>query len=294
MSARAVNASFRAVIVDDEPAGRDAVRMFLEETPNIEIVGEATNGRDAIRLVRAEEPDLLFLDIQMPDQDGFAVIEALGDQVPAGVVLVTAYGEYAQRAFEVHAVDYVVKPFGRPRFGAAIGRALHRLEADRALGMRETLSSLVESLRLDRTDQPGPGAFSVDAVSGASPDRIGVRIGHRTVLISVPKIDWVEADGDLVRVHVGDEVHLLSSRMREIESSLPAPPFFRIHRSSIVNLTRLKELQREGDGGGAVALSNGVRLRVARGRWTALERALGLSGLPRRDLAAGTSDPSSP
>jgi two-component system LytT family response regulator len=118
---------YSAVIVDDEPAGREAVAALLAGEPRIEVVAEATNGRDAVDIVRAAKPDLVFLDIQMPDRDGFGVIDALGDDVPRGIVFVTAHDEHALRAFEVHALDYVLKPFGRPRFRAAVQRAIRRL-----------------------------------------------------------------------------------------------------------------------------------------------------------------------
>ena len=297
---------FRAVVVDDEPAARDAVTTFLAELPAVEVVGEASEGGSAIALVRKTRPDLLFLDIRMPDRDGFAVLEALGDDVPPGVVLVTAHGEYAQRAFDVHAVDYVTKPFGRPRFMAAVERALHRLAAEEALDMSRTLRSLVESLRLDgegidswagvvTTPRPGPRSDPADPrASGPSgpsagpsasstdaspaPTRIGVRLGSRTTLVEVDDIDWIEADGDLVRLHAGERVHLLESRMRDLETALGPAGFLRIHRSSIVNLGRVDVLHRDPDGGGSVGLATGVRLRVARSRWETLVEALGLRG----------------
>lgn len=286
MSTRDAARRFRAVVVDDEPAARAAVTTFLGELPQVEVVGEAADGGGALALVRRTRPDLLFLDIRMPDRDGFAVLEALGDAVPAGVVLVTAHGDYAQRAFDVHAVDYVTKPFGRPRFMAAVERALHRLAAEEALDVRRTLGSLMESLRLDgESDEhvgARPSAIGLDAEAeergrrDASPPRIGVRLGSRTILVDVPSIDWIEADGDLVRLHVGDRVHLLQSRMRDLDDMLAPYDFFRIHRSVIVNLTGVEVLHRDPDGGGSVRISTGVRLRVARSRWEALETALGL------------------
>jgi len=267
--------SFTAVIVDDEPAAREVVRTFLDAVPSVEVVGEATNGAEAVRRVRDASPDLLFLDIQMPDRDGFAVLEELGEAVPRGVILVTAHGEYAQRAFEVHAVDYVTKPFGKPRFMAAVDRALHRLAAEEALDMSTTLRSLVESVRLDEQGGEDVAEAAVTDPVSATPARIGVRLGNRTTLVDIADIDWIEADGDLVRLHVGDRVHLLQSRMRDLERMFGAG-FGRIHRSIIVNLDRVHFLHREPDGSGSVGLSTGVQLRVARGRWEELEKTLGL------------------
>jgi two-component system LytT family response regulator len=266
----------RAVIVDDEPAARFFNDTATTEIYTVDVVGEASNGREALTVIREQAPDLLFLDVQMPDQDGFSVLQALGAHVPRGVVLVTAHDEYAQRAFEVHAVDYVLKPFGRPRFMAAVERALRRLEAEDALGIRETLESLVKSMRVEASE----GATLLTSKdSGGDPanrTRIGVRIGSRTTLVDVVDIDWLEADRDFVKLHVGGRVHLVAGRMRDFESMLDGGRFHRIHRSVIVNLARVRELDRERDGGGLVVLSTGVQLRVARSRWDEFERALGL------------------
>jgi two-component system LytT family response regulator len=264
----------RAVVVDDEPAARGAVTTLLAEHPSVRVVGEATNGRDAVHLVRDLRPDLLFLDIQMPDQDGFGVLETLGSDVPAGVVFVTAHDEHAIRAFEMHALDYVLKPFGRPRFAAAVNRALERLHALDALTMQRTLASMSEDRRANRAP---PGELSMEEPGRRAPlQRIGVRIGARVVVIDVATIDWLEADGDYARIHVGKQVHLVSQRMNALERLLEGDAFARIHRSVIVNVSRVRELVRDADGGGAIVLHDGVRLRVARGRWEALQRVLGL------------------
>ena len=264
----------RAVVVDDEPAGRDAVLTLLAEHPSVQVVGEATNGRDAVDLVRHLRPDLLFLDIQMPDQDGFGVLASLGDDVPAGVVFVTAHDEHAIRAFEMHALDYILKPFGRPRFAAAVSRALERLHALDALTMQRTLASMSE----DRRSIGAPaGELSIDENGKPAPvQRIGVRTGAKVVVVDVETIDWVEADGDYARIHVGRQAHLVSQRMHALERLLEGDAFVRVHRSLIVNVKRVRELIRDADGGGAIVLHDGVRLRVSRGRWEALERALGL------------------
>jgi two-component system LytT family response regulator len=272
---RGTGPPYRAVVVDDEPAAREAVRTFLAGLPAVEVVGEAATAEQAVETVRAQSPDLLFLDVQMPDRDGFAVLAELGSDVPAGVVLVTAHDEYAQRAFEVHAVDYVMKPFGRPRFLEAAERALRRLEAEEALSMRETLRSLVRSVRGESDATAAVLETSAERTS-ATRARLGVRVGSRTTLVELGEIDWIEADRDLVRVHVGDRVHLVSGRMRDFEEVLDPKRFLRVHRSAIVNLDRVTVLDRDRDGGGSVVLTSGLQLRVARGRWDDLERALGL------------------
>lgn len=263
---------FRALVVDDEPAAREAVVALLADFPAIEVAGEAGSGDAAVETARRLRPDLLFLDVQMPGRDGFGVLEALGADVPRAVVFVTAFDEHALRAFEVHALDYVVKPFGRPRFATAVERALARLVADEALSLRRTLA--VASL------SSGPaapeGELAPPAAGAALATRLALRLGSRTVLLPVEELDWVEADGDYVRLHAGEAAHFVAGRLSALEERLDPARFLRIHRSLIVRLDRVRELRRDPDGGGSVALHDGVQLRVARGRWEALEQALRL------------------
>ena len=271
----------RAAVVDDEPMARDVVVSLLRDLPMVQVIGQAGNGRDAVALVRRERPDLLFLDIQMPDQDGFAVLDALGDEVPRGVVFVTAHDEHAVRAFEVHALDYVLKPFGKPRFFAAVSRALARLTSPDASSMHPTLESIAGDRRTGT--ESGTLLFEEDRPNEHEPPRtsprpqarrLGVRTGSRTAVVEVESVDWVEASGDYARIHVGKQTHLVTQRMHELERLFDAKDFLRIHRSVIVNVNRIRELHRDADGGGTIVLHDGVRLRVARGRWGALERSL--------------------
>jgi two-component system LytT family response regulator len=267
----------RAVIVDDEPAAREVVLTLLEEHASIEVVGEATNGCEAVGLLRDTHPDLVFLDVQMPDQDGFGVLQALGESVPRGVVFVTAHDEHALRAFDVHALDYILKPFGRPRFNAAVTRALERLSALDALTMQRTLASMADDRR---TAGETGGELSIPTPTRAGPPRrLGVRTGTKVVLVDVDAVDWVEASGDYARIHAGAQSYLVSQRMHVLERALESGDFIRIHRSLIVNLKRVRELQRDSDGGGAIVLQTGVRLRVARGRWEALQVGLAVAEL---------------
>jgi len=268
----------RAVVVDDEPTAREVVLTLLTEHPTVQVVGEATNGKEAVQLVRRLKPDLLFLDIQMPDQDGFRVLETLGDDVPRGIVFVTAHDEHAIRAFDVHALDYVLKPFGRPRFRAAVTRALDGLRAMDALTMQRTLASIAADRTLDA--KPAGELSITEPADGAGkprttpPRRIGVRNGAKITIVDVDAIDWVEASGDYARIHAGKHTYLVSQRMHALERLLEAREFVRVHRSLIVNVKRVRELHRDPDGGGTMVLTDGVRLRVARGRWEAMERAL--------------------
>jgi two-component system LytT family response regulator len=265
-----MSSRIRAVIVDDEPAARDVVRTMLGSYDAIDVVGEAGNGFDAVRIVQSERPDLLFLDVQMPDRDGFGVLDALGDDVPRAVVFVTAHDAHAIRAFEVHALDYVLKPFGRPRFDAAVERAVERLRGMDALRLARTLESMAE----DRRTASAPRG----EVALAN-QRIGVRLGPKLTVVDIASIDWVEADGDYARIHAGRASHLVSQRMHALERHLEPFGFVRVHRSLIVNRERVHEMHREADGSGVLVLTTGVRLRVARGRWDALERALGVEQL---------------
>jgi two-component system LytT family response regulator len=267
--------SIRVVVVDDEPAARDVVTTLLGELAGIEVVGEASNGRDAVQLIRDLRPDLVFLDVQMPDADGFGVLEALGDDVPRGVVFVTAHDEHAVRAFEVHALDYLLKPFGRPRFRAAVQRALERLEAIDALTLSRTLSSMAGDRRAGNAPV-GEMQLTEAGAGDQLPQRIGVRTGARVIVVEVSSIDWVEASGDYARVHAATGTHLVTQRLHALERLLAAGGFVRIHRSLIVNVKRVRELHRESDGGGAIVLKNGIRLRVSRGRWEALQAALSM------------------
>jgi two-component system LytT family response regulator len=258
----------RAVVADDEPMARDAVRTLLADQPAVEVVGEASSGDETVAAVRRLRPDLLFLDVQMPGGDGFAALDALGAEVPRGVVFVTAFDEHALRAFEVHALDYVVKPFGKPRFDAAVARAVARLRAEDALSLRHTLEALLAGQATQDAGTLAPGP--------ARPENLAVRVGTRTLLVPVADVDWIESDGDYARIHAAGKVHLVSARMHALEDLLDPRRFLRVHRSVIVALARVAELQRDEDGGGAVVLRSGVRLRVARGRWDELERALAI------------------
>jgi two-component system, LytTR family, response regulator len=260
---------FRAVVADDEPAARGAVVTLLRDAVSVDVVGEAASGEETVAVVRRLHPDLLFLDIQMPGGDGFRVLESLGADVPRGVVFVTAFDEHAVRAFEVHALDYLVKPFGKPRFDAAVARAVRRLEADAALDLRGTLEALLAGRRGDLES-----AGTLAPEGPPRPERLAVRVGSRVVLVPVSDVEWIESEGDYARIHAAGRSHLVSTRLHVLEGRLDSRRFLRVHRSVIVSLARVSELHRDDDGGGTAVLRSGVRLRVSRGRWDDLERAL--------------------
>lgn len=233
----------RTVVVDDEPVARGHLRALLEDRGDVEVVDECGDGRTAIERIRALKPDLVLLDVQMPELDGLGVVRAIGpDRMPA-VVFVTAHDQHAVEAFEVHALDYVLKPVNRARFNDAI---------DRAIGM----------IRSGAPVRHGrPLAEAVERLSPAETDRIAIRSGDRVLYLRVGDIDWIEAADDLVRVHVGKVVHEHRSTMSQIEQRLPVNRFLRIHRSTIVNLDRVREFQPWFQGDWILVLADGTRLQ---------------------------------
>lgn len=241
----------RALIVDDEPLARERLRTLLKADPEVEIAAECADGRKAIAAIHKHAPDLVFLDVQMPEVDGFAVIEAVGPARMPAVIFVTAYDKYALRAFEVHALDYLLKPFDRERFTRALERAKTRLQHDAAgrsgeLGPR--LLALLEALK-----------------AGARPvERLVIKSGGRVIFLRAEEIDWIEAAGNYVRLHAGREAHLLRETMSALEARLDAGRFRRIHRSTMVQLDRIKEMQPDFHGDYQVLLRDGTRLTLSR------------------------------
>ncbi len=241
--------TIRVLIVDDEPLARQRLRALLRGRDEIEIVGECADGDSAVAAVRDVAPDLLFLDVQMPGLDGFGVLERVGaDQAPA-VIFVTAYDQYAIRAFEVHALDYLLKPFDRDRFEKALQRALAHLQPGANGDTSPKLHSLLEEVHAGR--KPA--------------ERLVIKSGGRVFFLRVDEIDWIEAAGNYLRVHVGKERHLLRETMNHIENRLDAAKFLRIHRSTIVNVDRIKELQPWFHGDYVVVLRDGTQLALSRG-----------------------------
>jgi two-component system LytT family response regulator len=261
----------RALIVDDEPLARDGIRIRLEREADFEVLGECGNGADAAEAILELEPDLVFLDVQMPEVSGFGVLEALaGERLPF-VVFVTAFDQYAIRAFEVHALDYLLKPFDDERFADTLRRVRARIAESRAGGFGRQLASLVEQLR-------GDGA----PVSPAAPpsggrryaDRLVIRDAARIRWVRVDELDWIEAEGDYMRLHSAGKSHLVRKTMAELERALDPGRFLRIHRSTIVNLDRVREMQPFFHGEYAVILHDGTRLKLSRGYRPRLQAVL--------------------
>ena len=249
----------KVLVADDEPLARERLAGLLSQEADIEVVGQARDGEEAVTAIHDDSPDLVFLDVQMPQMSGFDVIEAVGsDRMPL-VVFVTAYDQHALKAFQVRALDYLLKPFDRERFKDALGRARKQLERDENGDLGRRLLALVKDLR---RDQP-------------KSDRLVVKSGGRLFYLRTDEIDWVEAAGNYVRLHVGPGSHLLRETMNAIEGRLDPEKFFRIHRSRIVNMERIQELQPWLNGEYAVLLRTGTRLTLSRGYREKLQDRLG-------------------
>jgi two-component system LytT family response regulator len=238
----------RTLIIDDEPLARQRVRGLLEAEPGVELAGECADGVEAIDAIKSLRPDLVFLDVQMPEVDGFAVLEALEPEEVPLVVFVTAFDEHAVRAFEVHALDYLLKPFEDERFRDALGRARSRQgRTERDEAVRRVLGMLREA------NGGGDGIRRIMIKSG----------GHITFLRTA-EVEWVEAQGDYVSLHSQGKRHLVRENIGDMERQLSQNAFVRIHRSTIVNVARIKELQPLFHGDYAVVLLDGTRLTMSR------------------------------
>jgi len=243
--------TIKTLIVDDEPLARERIRTILGNYPEFTITGECSDGFEAIRRITNDKPDLLFLDVQMPEMDGISVLKALKpDQIPV-TIFITAYEDYALQAFEVHAADYLLKPFDKVRFIKAIEWAKEQISP----------KSMHSSKQTDNTTDHNDD----DSKHGSQMNRIMIKSNGRVNLIKVSDIDWIEASGNYLRLHVGDKVHLIRETMAKMEDKLNDEQFMRIHRSTIVNIDRIKELQPWFHGEYEVHLHNGTRLTMSRG-----------------------------
>lgn len=281
----------RVLIVDDEALARQRVRRLLQNEADVEVVGEAETGREAVAMIRELQPDLVCLDVQMPGLDGFGVLEELdGGPVPM-VLFITAYDEHAQRAFDVHAVDYVLKPVDADRFRAAFDKArkqrANAVAAERLGELLETVRRLADggassagAADLAAGLAQGHSAGSVAAVPGAGNGRYASRIlvkqDGRMFFVKTTEIDWIEADRNYVRLHVGKTAHTIRERISHLEETLDPRLFARIHRSTIVNLNRVREMQQWFSGDYVVILEDGTRLRLSRHYRDRVEKQVGV------------------
>jgi two-component system LytT family response regulator len=239
--------NIRALIVDDEPLAREWVRSAIAEDPELEVLGECGNGFEAAETIRRLKPDLVFLDVQMPGLDGFGVLEALSPEEIPAVVFVTAFDQYAVRAFEAQAVDYLMKPFSKERVEEAVRRVRELVKGRSLDDFRESISRLVEKIRRDRS----------------FPEWVLLKAEGKNVFVKVRDIDWIESSRNNVRIHVGPTIYLLHETTSAIASRLDPRKFLRIHRSSIVNIERIKELHPWFNGDYAVVLRDGTQLTLS-------------------------------
>jgi two-component system, LytTR family, response regulator len=238
----------RALIIDDEPLARAGLRRLLEGDTEVEILGECGDGLEAAEQIRRLHPDLIFLDIQMPELDGFGVLDSLTpDELPL-VIFVTAYDQHALRAFQVHALDYLLKPFEEERFHEALDRAKAHLHQKNGSQITRRILEMLDGNREERQ----------------SPGRIMVRNAGRITFVRVEEVDWIEAQGDYVCLHCQGKKHLVREKISDMETQLAADRFLRIHRSTIVSIPRIKEMQPLFHGEYAVVLHDGTRLTMSR------------------------------
>ena len=248
--------TLRVLIVDDEPLARERIRELLRASDGIEVVGECADGESAVAAVEVQSPDLIFLDIQMPALDGFDVLEALGAGRLPGIIFVTAFDEYAVRAFETGALDYLLKPVTAERFQAALERASARL-THRGAADDSALRALLAQLQADR------GYVT----------RFVARDGTRITFVNVTDVDWIDAAGNYARLHAGSRIHLLRETLKSLESRLDPAEFVRVHRSAIVRLERIGSLEPYFHGEYVVTLRDGTKLTASRS-YSARLRAL--------------------
>ncbi len=238
----------RVLIVDDEPLARAHLRELLAEAGGVEVIGECSDGREAVRRILAEAPDLVLLDVQIPELDGFGVVREVGAERMPMVIFVTAYDEYALQAFDVSALAYLLKPVSRERFSIALERARNLMRAGSASETASRLGKLLERISEARSQS----------------DRLSLKVDGRVLFVGMDEIDWLEADDNHVKVHVGQRTHQVRSTMSSFEQRLPSGKFLRIHRSTMVNVRRIVEVQPWFAGDYVFILVGGARLTSGR------------------------------
>lgn len=262
------------LIVEDEPLARSGLRKLCEKDPEVEVLGECADGRSAVAAIEQIEPDLLLLDIQMPGMNGFEVLHAVGPHRVPHTIFVTAHDEFALRAFEVHAVDFLLKPFSDRRFMDAIASAKRAIRVADIVDQRTRLLELLDAVGHDA--HPGSGADHGTNGSTSPPlSRIAVKEKGSVFLVNAGDIEWIEAADYYAKLHVLDRDYLIRKSMKSLQAGLDANRFFRVSRSAIVNLDRIREIQPLGRGAQVVILKSGTRVTLSRSRREALSRVLG-------------------
>jgi two-component system LytT family response regulator len=242
------NAPIRALIADDEALARKFIRRMLKDDHDVEIVGECSNGKETAAMIRKQNPDVVFLDVQMPEMDGFAVLESIGTERLPEIIFATAYEQYAIRAFELHALDYLLKPFDQARFKDAMKHAKERFRSDRRDEARMQITALLDSIKSKRQYL----------------DRLMIKAAGRITFLSIDEINWIEADDKYVHLHTGKITPMVRQTLSAMETQLDPKKFRRVHRSAIVNIGRIKELQPLFSGEHSILLEDGTRLTLSR------------------------------
>lgn len=256
-----MNRKIRALIVDDELLAHKALRSMLKDDPEMEVIAECRNGREAVQIIREQSPDLVFLDIQMPEMDGFQVIEEIGAERMPVTVFVTAYDKHALRAFEAHALDYLLKPFDHDRFNTALQRAKTFVRQQKLGDINESLFAVLKDLK-PQSNESLPDSHKI---AHREPiDRVAIKASGRVYFLKTDEIDWIEAEGDYLSLHAGSQTHLIRETMEKFHAKLDAKNFLRIHRSTIVNTERIKDIRPFFKGDYVITLTNGKRLKSSR------------------------------
>ena len=254
----------QALIVDDEALARRGLKHRLKNIAGIEVVGEAKNGREAVRKVRELQPDLLFLDIQMPGMDGFDVIMELGKEAPPAILFVTAYDEFAIKAFEVSAVDYLLKPIEEERLAEALARVRRLLKRQRATAHTNMLLKLVSEITGESVRNMEDLEKGVGELKRKESPKLAIRDGGKTTWVRQEDIEWIDAAGDYMCVHALGETHIMRKTMKELERELNPDFLHRIHRSTIVNINHVKEMQSHINGEYFLTLNSGHTVKLSR------------------------------
>jgi two-component system, LytTR family, response regulator len=242
------SAQIRTLIADDEALARKFIRRMLKDDHDVEILGECSNGKETVAMIRKENPDLVFLDVQMPEMDGFAVLEAIGIESLPEIIFATAYEQYAIRAFELHALDYLLKPFDQTRFKEAIKHAKERFRSLRQNDGRMQISALLDSIK----NKP------------QYLERLVIKAGGRIIFLRTDEIDWIEADDKYVHLHTSKARPMVRQTLTAMEAQLDPAKFRRVHRSAIVNVERIAELQPLFSGEYSILLQDGTKLTLSR------------------------------
>jgi two-component system LytT family response regulator len=258
----------RTIIVDDEPLGRSRIESLLEDEQDIEIVAQCGDGVEALRVIKESTPDLLFLDVQIPEITGFELLDSLDRFDPPIVIFVTAHDEFALRAFDVHALDYLLKPFDDERFHEALNRARAHLRDKDAANLRRRLRDFLHETHDLGRSEPTTN-YSTRRLT-----RIVVKEGDRILFLKVDDVDWIEAADYYAKIHVGTSTYLIRETLANLEMQLDPERFIRIHRSTIVNLDRVQEMQPWFHGAFVVILVDGTELRLSRSRREHLQSRL--------------------